>query len=373
MIRIAERFARIRPASPLRDRFRYSEALGYFHQGQLDRAIATAKEIAFPTTHPPDPSPEAAAVTSQSVALLGRIHEARLELTEAVAYYRTLVGKVPDAEDAVAALTAKSLGVPEVTVIRPARGGLPPGDGTGRFRLALDVTHRNLAELDVRVYPVDLLRLFTGVDDMAANGAGDLAGIRPVHQSRVVLAQGPGAIDATNQVRRVELPVDAEGAVPRDPSRRRPVRLGPGGAHPDGAGGHAVTRLGSNPGRRPRQGDRTRRGRVQVKVIGSRGPMVRRGETDLRGVYVADAVDGRLTVVARSGTGRYALHRSPAEQDEDRTALGRARAAGQSRRGEGEDVLHPARSKGIERRLQRMEMGGGMGGMGGGMMGGGFR
>ncbi len=39
MIRIAEQFVRIHPASPLRNRFRYSAALGYFHEGQLDRAI----------------------------------------------------------------------------------------------------------------------------------------------------------------------------------------------------------------------------------------------------------------------------------------------------------------------------------------------
>ena len=133
-------------------------------------------------------------MASQAIALLGRIHEARLEPAEALAYYRRIDGRVPDAAEAVEALTAKSLRVPEVSVVRPrgrdAKPGVPGAAAANPPALSLDVTCRNLAELDVRVYPVDLLRLFPGRDDLGAVASVDLAGIRPVHQAKVAVGDG---------------------------------------------------------------------------------------------------------------------------------------------------------------------------------------
>jgi alpha-2-macroglobulin len=109
---------------------------------------------------------------------------------------------------------------------------------------------------------------------------------------------------------------------------------------------------------------------AQVKVIGSRSPAAQVGETDLRGVFIADAVDGRLTVVARSGTARYAIYRSPAEDHHERkpaSARGRARVPvpsdSDSRSG---DDLRTFRRQGRERQSQRLQRRGGMGGTGGG-------
>ncbi len=367
MVRIAERFARVRPNGPLRDRFRYSEALGYFHLGQLDRAIAAARAIVGTDGRAPAPgdSRESAAVRTQALALLGRIHEARLEPAEALTYYRRVAARVVDADDAVEALTARVLRVPEITVIRPGRAG-------GKGRLALDVTHRNLAELDVRVYPVDLLRLFGGLGNVRANPSADLAGIRPVHQSRLTLERGPGGVDLVSRERRVELPVDGEGAYL--------VMLRGDDQFASGLAVLTPLELEVTPsieGGRIRVAVRdaaTGRGvpGAQVKILGSRGPSARQGETDLRGVFVAEAVDGRITVVARSGASRYALYRSPAEEDEDRTAAATQATPQPARRGEADDVLRPSARKDVEQRFQRMERRGGMGGMGGGMMGGGF-
>ena len=127
---------------------------------------------------------------------------------------------------------------------------------------------------------------------------------------------------------------------------------------------------------------RTRRGvaGAQVKVIGSRSPAVQLGETDLRGVFVADAVDGRITVVARPGAAQYAIYRSPAEDDRDRDRAAQA-AEGRARvpeAGDSDDDLRALSRQGRERQIRRLEKRGaggmgGMGGMGGGMMGGGFR
>jgi len=48
---------------------------------------------------------------------------------------------------------------------------------------------------------------------------------------------------------------------------------------------------------------------VHVKVIGTRNSDFTSGETDLRGIFVADAIGGQSTVIARAGDDRYAFYR----------------------------------------------------------------
>jgi alpha-2-macroglobulin len=49
--------------------------------------------------------------------------------------------------------------------------------------------------------------------------------------------------------------------------------------------------------------------KVEVKVIGSDNPQFISGETDLRGVFVAEGVRGVVTAVARQGSSQYAFYR----------------------------------------------------------------
>jgi hypothetical protein len=49
--------------------------------------------------------------------------------------------------------------------------------------------------------------------------------------------------------------------------------------------------------------------KVQVKVIGSANPQFLSGATDLRGVFVAEGVQGQATVVVRKDAAEYAFHR----------------------------------------------------------------
>ncbi len=48
---------------------------------------------------------------------------------------------------------------------------------------------------------------------------------------------------------------------------------------------------------------------VHVKAIGSADKEFRSGETDLRGLFIADHVHGKATVIAREGESRYAFFR----------------------------------------------------------------
>jgi hypothetical protein len=48
---------------------------------------------------------------------------------------------------------------------------------------------------------------------------------------------------------------------------------------------------------------------VHVKAIGSKDTQFRSGETDLRGIFIADNLRGKGTVIAREGETRYAFYR----------------------------------------------------------------
>jgi hypothetical protein len=52
---------------------------------------------------------------------------------------------------------------------------------------------------------------------------------------------------------------------------------------------------------------------VQAKVIGSRNEDFVSGATDLRGVFVAQGVRGKSTVIAETDSGRYAFYRGQTE------------------------------------------------------------
>jgi alpha-2-macroglobulin len=49
--------------------------------------------------------------------------------------------------------------------------------------------------------------------------------------------------------------------------------------------------------------------KVQVKVIGSDNPQFFSGETDLRGVFVVEGVQGQVAAVVRKETAEYAFYR----------------------------------------------------------------
>jgi hypothetical protein len=48
---------------------------------------------------------------------------------------------------------------------------------------------------------------------------------------------------------------------------------------------------------------------VHVKAVGSAEKVFRSGETDLRGLFIADDIRGKATVIARDGKNRYAFYR----------------------------------------------------------------
>ena len=151
----------------------------------------------------------------QALYILGQIYDARRRPEQAVAYYRRVADRFTDAAEAVQTLTRKELELPEVTVVRPparpavaaarARpvdGGLrlaaTPADEDEPSRRGVDrrdrrpvvLTYRNIAEADVKVYPVDLMRLYLTRRNLDGIAGIDLAGITPLFETTVPLDGG---------------------------------------------------------------------------------------------------------------------------------------------------------------------------------------
>jgi len=158
----------------------------------------------------------------------------------------------------------------------------------------------------VKVYPVDLMRLYLTRRNLDAIAGIDLAGIRPFHSATIRLGD---ARDFDDKVRAIDLPVKREGAylvMVRGDDRYAsgillvsPLEL------------QVLEDAESGQVRVTVRDARTKAlmPKVQVKVIGSGNGAFFSGETDLRGTFVAEGVRGQVTAVARKGSNQYAFHR----------------------------------------------------------------
>ena len=308
--KLAPRYAKLYPKSSFLDSFQYADALGRFQLGQFDQAIEVADKIAKATY--PDvngieqPSPN----KWQALYILGQIHDARRRPAQAIEFYKQVVDRFADAADAVNAISRKELKLPEVTILRPAGAGigeavnLNPRQGEPAGDLILN--YRNLTEVDLKVYPVDLMRLYLTRRNLDGIAGIDLAGITPLHEATVKLAEGLTFQDAT---KKLDLPLTKEGAYL--------VMVRGGDLYASGIVLVSPLELEVT---EEAQAGRVRvvvrdsqsknfMSKVQVKVIGSNNQTFTDNRTDLRGVAVAEGINGQVTAVARKGTGQYAFYR----------------------------------------------------------------
>ena len=118
VVKLSRRFAAVYPKSTFLDSFQYSEALGRFHLGEYDRAIAVAEAIAAATYKDANGVVQPSPNRWQALYILGQIYDARRRPARAVAYYQRVADRFSDAADAVRDLTRKELKLPEVSVVR---------------------------------------------------------------------------------------------------------------------------------------------------------------------------------------------------------------------------------------------------------------
>ncbi|MHB1556227.1 MAG: tetratricopeptide repeat protein, partial [Isosphaeraceae bacterium] len=331
VVRLASRFARLFPKSTFLDSFQYSEALGDFHLGKYDRAIEVAGAIARATYKDAAGADQPSPNRWQAVYILGQIYDARRQPAKALDYYRQVADRFSDAADAIRSFTRKELKVAEVTVIRPAKppavaGGLravglapPPGDANEPPSTpSILLEYRNIARVDVKVYPVDLMQLYLTRRNLNGIAGIDLSGITPMVDRTVELGSGA---DFEDRKKRIDLDLRKDGAylvlirgenlhasgivlvsplelevLEEDMQMQieaRATKITPGRVR------ITVRDAGS--------GDLLPK--VDVKVIGSADARFISGQTDLRGVFVGEGASGAITAVARRGTSEYAFYR----------------------------------------------------------------
>ncbi len=313
VVALSARYARLFPKSTFLDSFQYSEALGRFQLGEYDRAIEVAQAIANATYKDANGVDQPSPNKWQALYILGQIYDARRQPAKAIEFYKQVAERFTDAAGAVKAMTRKGLKLPEVTIVRP--GSAPAGKGVsaedlasgnafGRDRVVLD--YRNIADTDVKVYPVDLMRLYLTRRNLDGIAGIDLAGITPKVETPVTLGDGQ---DFDDRKKVLELGLKEDGAYL--------VMIRGGDLYASGIA--LVTPLELEVQEEAEAGrvrvvvrdakTKAYVSKVQVKVIGTENPTFLSGQTDLRGVFVAEGVRGQVTAVARKGTNQYAFYR----------------------------------------------------------------
>ena len=328
VVKLAGRFAKLYPKSAYLDSFQYSEALANFHLGHHDRAVEVAEKIAKAVYKDAGGADQPSPNKWQALYILGQIFDARRVPGKALEYYRQVADRFTDAASAIQFYTRKDLKVPEVSVIRPAvkpaiAQGDPPGLGLRAVGIAppaanlagpqdpqatpgIKLEYRNIAKADITVYPVDLMQLYLTRRNLNAIAGIDLAGITPLVEKSVILGDGS---DYDDRSRTIELPLSKEGAylvmIRGDNLYASGIVL----VSPlelevleEAASGRVRVTV-----RDARSKDLLPK--VQVKVIGNNNPEFFSGETDLRGVFVAEGVIGQVTAVVRKDTTGYAFYR----------------------------------------------------------------
>ncbi|MDX2036423.1 MAG: MG2 domain-containing protein [Isosphaeraceae bacterium] len=365
VVSLAGRFAKLYPKSTFLDAFQYSEAFGDFNLGKYDQAIELAEKISKAVYKNADGVEQPSPNKWQAIYILGQIHDARKQPAKAVEYYRQVADRFTDAAGAEKSLTRKDLVLPEISIVRPA-GSKPRASAVPNVSAGVVVDkplaklgYRNVAEAEVKVYPVDLMRLYLTRRNLDAIAGIDLAGITPLHESKVELGDGN---DFEDRLREIDLPLTKEGAYL--------VMIRGGDLYASGI--ILVSPLEVDVLEEPESGRvrvtvrdaKTQDGvpKVQVKVIGSNNPSFISGATDLRGVFVAEGVRGQVTAVARRELGQYAFYRgtravgpAPAPTPTSEPGLQQQAVGTPAENAPPQSLDYNLKSQGLDNRMRQME------------------
>ena len=284
VVDLSREFAKRHADSELAPGFQYMTALGLFWQKQHAEALAAARVVADGESKDRD----------FARYILGQIYHAESKPADAIDWYGKVKDLYPDAAEAIAYFEKKSIGMEEVTVVKP---GAP---------VSLTLKYRNIKEAFVQVYRVDLMKLYLQQKNLSAITSVQLAGIKPESEQTIALGDGK---DYVEKERAIPLALKDEAAylvICRGDDLFTsgmvlitPLKIE---VQEDTASGRVRANVldTAKGGYRPE---------VHVKAIGSADSEFRSGETDLRGLFIADNLRGKATVIAREGDSRYAFFR----------------------------------------------------------------
>ena len=284
VVLLSNEFAKTHAKSELVPSFQYMTALGLFWQNQYGEALAAARVVADGDSKDRD----------FARYILGQIYHAQSKPKDAITWYDTVKTLYPDAAEAIQYFEKKSIGMEEVTVFKPGEN------------VSLALKYRNIKEAFVQVYRVDLMKLYLQQKNLSAITSVQLAGIKPESEQTITLGDGK---DYVEKERSIPLALKDEAAYlvicrGDDLFASAMVLITPLKieVQEDKASGRVRANVldTAKGGYRPE---------VHVKAIGSADSGFRSGETDLRGLFIADNLRGKATVIAREGDSKYAFFR----------------------------------------------------------------
>ncbi len=347
---LCEDLRRRYPTSRFFDSFEYVEALARWHLGQYDPAITLATKVAEKEYTLPDGTRRPSDNKDLATYIVGQIWHARGRPAEAIDYYEKVEKTFADAAEAIDFFTRMDLSLEEVSTFEPGK------------RPTVTVKYRNVSDVHLLIYRVDLMTLYLAEKNLSRITKVRLAGIHPVLDP-ISVDLGDGK-DYADREREVPLAIDKGGAylvIGRGEDLHAsglvlvtPMKLE---VQEDVESGRVrVNVLDRKTGQYLKD--------VHVKVIGSDSGEFVAGETDLRGIFVADGIRGTATVIARDAEGRFAFHRgeqmlgqvqqrggTPAAEDAVVNYLMNVEAANTARQFErlsGQKHMYQQRAKGVQ-------------------------
>lgn len=294
-VKLCEAFATRYPKSELLDSFWYVIGYSQFALGEHETALAMCKKVAEAKRTDDRTGVEVEAANKwQAIYIMGQIYHSLGQPANAILQYKKVKDRFADASEAISFFTRQEIALPEVSTIKPGADG------------KVELKFRNVKEANIKVYRIDLLKFGLMQRNLNRITAINLAGIRPYHEMSVELGDGNDFKDRTHELK---LPLKEEGAylvVGRGDNLYAsglvlvsPLALE---VQEDATSGRVrVTVKNTTTDAYLRE--------VLVKVIGSSNEDFNTGETDLRGIFVADAIRGTTTIIARSDGDRYAFYR----------------------------------------------------------------
>lgn len=291
----SEKYAARYPDSRLIDSYWYMIGYSHFELQHPQEALEMCRKVADATFRVPQTGGTRPAENRwEAIYIMGQIYHSLGQAAGAIAEYTRVKDRFADAAEAITFFSRKSIGLDEVTTIRPDEPK------------QVELEFRNVEEVAIKVYRIDLMKFGLMQRNLDRITAINLAGIRPYYEETVKLGDGK---DYRDRTKTLALPLEQEGA----------YLMVCRGDNLYTSGLALVTPLAlqiqedADSGRvRVSVKNSVENGfvsDVHVKVIGSANDDFVSGDTDLRGLFIADDIRGTSTVIAATDKGRYAFYR----------------------------------------------------------------
>ena len=281
--------------SRLLDSFWYIIGYSYFELENHEEALKMCRRVADTRFEIPETGGERSAQNKfEAIYIMGQVYHSLGKAAEAIAEYTVVKEKFADAAEAIKFFSRRSIELDEIVTIKPTD------------KKEVPLRFRNIPEAAVKVYRIDLMKFGLMQRNLDRITAINLAGIKPYHEQTVKLGDGKDYRDRTHQL---NLPLKEEGAylvVCRGDNLYTsglvlvsPLTLA---VQEDETSGRVRVTVKDTT-------EDSFLDDVDVKVIGAGNSSFKSGETDLRGLFVADDVKGNSTVIAMADNDRYAFFR----------------------------------------------------------------